>query len=149
MCRNEQVSAITAFAGRLRRVLRALPVGSRAARADAPAAAPDMPAIVGELGLSAVRIRAQAHKHHGQIVEGRHPDDSVNAIDLDRHDGMQDIHSHHRHAFSLKGVDEVLPEAVRAAEGYPADAHLWRLELQNGHPVKMEGHDAHHRAFTA
>jgi hypothetical protein len=83
MRRNDKVTAIIAFADRLRGVLRALPGGLHAARGTAPAAAQDMPAIVRELDLSAVRIRAQAHKQHGQIVEGRLSENGVIEIHLD------------------------------------------------------------------
>lgn len=141
--------SLSILSGRLRGILLSTLAGLSAAGVAWPVSAQEMPAVVHQLQLSDVRFLPEAHKHHGRIVEGRLPDGSVIEIDLDRRDQIQEIQSHHRHAFALEAVEQVLPEAVRAAEGYPVSAHLWRLELHDGHSVEMEGYDAHHRTFKA
>lgn len=113
------------------------------------AGADDMPTIVQDFGLTEVRVVPEPHKHHGRIVEGRLPDGSFIEIDVDRHDQVQEIKGDHGHAFPLKAVEQVVPQAVRSADTYPAEAHLWRLELHDDHEVEMEGYDAQHRRFKA
>ncbi|MBO0904239.1 hypothetical protein [Jiella sonneratiae] len=107
-----------------------------------------MDRVVAQLGLQEVEIQQDKH-FHGPDIEGRLPDGTWVAVNVDWHGDIEEIEAHGHGGFSAEAVAPLLPEAVRNNDSWPSQAKLHKLEFHDGRRIEVEGDHSDGHEFKA
>ena len=102
-------------------------------------------ALIDTLGLTEPRFEDDRRNPdlHGALPGGVQVE-----IEFHRDGSVEEIEAAGREPFPASAIAPLLPEAVRNAPEWPADARLWSIEF-DADGIEIEGVDASGRAFES
>lgn len=115
--------------------------------AAAPSHADDLPKAVVELGLKNTQLHHR--DHFGISVRGEFADGNLVEVHLDSDGHVHQVESENHTGFKASDVVILIPDAVRSQPTYPTDGTFYRVELDHGDKIEIEGLTAGGQEFKA